>query len=694
MFGGHDECEIEANKQTCLDAGQYCVDEDPELAGDWVCHCTDPYVQETPGITGPAVCVIDECLATCPTCARKADGHGYACEGQQCVDPSGMDLGDWRCDCISPALGSGLQECAVCVQDECLDTQNLQTCRDKGQECVDLHPGDTSLNNWECHCVSPALGSAIGHAAVCNINECLTYAHMQLCHENGQMCFDPDTTAESTDDWMCRCPAPAVGSAVMKPAQCVFVGECAKPEIAAVCTDVGQTCIDTDVVQDNTWVCLCVAPETGVNGIMGPAQCGSHYTTDVPETQLPDNTTDSPTQLPVGTTDLPETQLPVGTTRAPESQLPDTTDAPETQLPVGTTHIPETQLPDNTTQVPETQLPDNTTDAPQTQLPVVTTQVPETQLSVGTTDAPVTQLPVGTTHVPETQLPDNTTDAPETQIPVGTTHVPETQLPVGTTYVPETQLPDNTTHVPETQLPDNTTYAPETQLPVGTTHVPGTQLPDNTTDAPQTQLAVGTTLVPETQLPVGTTHVQETQLPVYTTDAPETQLPVGTTDAPETQLPVGSTRAPDTQLPDNTTDVPETQLSVGTTDAPETQLPVGTTHVPETELSDNTTDAPETQLPDGVTYVPSNNSAVGEADSSSSDSGSSSSLVWLIPVIVGSALVLLAGVCGAWLWVSKGRAKPEQFDDMYAMEANMLESVAMKDMDDLEELVVEDDTMY
>ena len=459
--------------------------------------------------------MIDECLATCPTCARKADGHGYACEGQQCVDPSGMDLGDWRCDCISPALGSGLQERAVCVQDECLDTQNLQTCRDKGQECVDLHPGDTSLNDWECHCVSPALGSAIGHAAVCKINECLTYAHMQLCHDHGQTCFDPDTTTESTDDWMCRCAIQAVGSAVMKPAQCVFVGECAKPEIAAVCTDVGQTCIDTDVVQDNTWVCLCVAPETGVNGIMGPAQCGSHYTTDVPETQLP-----------VFTTDVPETQLP-----------DNTTDAPETQLPVGTTDAPETQLPENTTDVPETQISENTTDVPET------------------------QIPVDKTDVPEIQLPENTTDLPETQLPVGTTFAPETQLPDGVTHVPETQLPDGVTHVPETQLPD------------------------------------------------GVTHV------------------------------------------------------------------------------------PETQLPDGVTYVPANNGGAGEADASSSDSGSSSSLVWLIPVIVGSALVLLAGVGGAWLWVSKGRAKAKQGEDVYTMEANMLDAEAMKDMDDVEELVVEDDTM-
>ena len=273
-FNGHDECQIEANKQTCLKAGQYCFDEDPELAGDWVCHCISPYTQKAMGLNEAATCVIDECLATCPTCARKGDGHGYACEGQQCVDPSYNKLSDWMCKCLAPAIGSGALQRAVCVQDECLETQNLKKCTDKGQECVDLHQSDTKLNDWECHCVRPALGSAIGHAAVCKINECLTDAHMQLCHEKGQMCFDPDTTAESKDDWICRCPAPAVGSATMKPAECVFVGECAKPEVAAVCIAVEQTCVDTDVAQDGTWVCSCVAPKTGTNGLMGPAECG------------------------------------------------------------------------------------------------------------------------------------------------------------------------------------------------------------------------------------------------------------------------------------------------------------------------------------------------------------------------------------------------------------------------------------
>ena len=335
-----DECNVYGGK--CTVAGQLCIDHNtaPASLGDWTCNCPAPAVGVSYG--GPASCTY------IGACKVAMNFNVCADAGQRCI--SGDSADDFTCACMPPYHGTAGErapaQCVIDAQDECLDIQNLQTCRDKGQECVDLHPGDTSLNDWECHCVSPSLGSAIGHAAVCKINECLTYAHMQLCHDHGQTCFDPDTTAESRDDWMCRCAIHAVGSAVMKPAQCVFVGECAKPEIAAVCTDVGQTCIDTDVVQDNTWVCLCVAPETGVNGIMGPAQCGSHYTTDVPETQLPVYTTDSPTQLPVGTTDLPETQLPVGTTRAPESQLPDnTTDAPETQLPPGKTLSPDTQVP-------------------------------------------------------------------------------------------------------------------------------------------------------------------------------------------------------------------------------------------------------------------------------------------------------------------------------------------------------------
>ena len=190
-FEGHDECQIQANRDICLNAKrkQYCFDEDPELEDDWVCHCMAPYVQKSPGYTGAAVCVIDECSATCPTCARQGVGLGYACEGQLCVDPSGEELSDWMCQCAAPAIGSQLTAAAVCIYDECSDANNNfhDVCASKGQKCVDTNISDLKRNDWECHCLLPSLGSAIGHAAVCKVNECLNDANMRVCHAAGQM---------------------------------------------------------------------------------------------------------------------------------------------------------------------------------------------------------------------------------------------------------------------------------------------------------------------------------------------------------------------------------------------------------------------------------------------------------------------------------------------------------------------------
>ena len=45
--------------------------------------------------------------------------------------------------------------------------------------------------------------------------------------------------------------------------------------MSAVCTDAGQTCIDTDVATPGTWVCSCVAPTKGTNGAQAPARCGT-----------------------------------------------------------------------------------------------------------------------------------------------------------------------------------------------------------------------------------------------------------------------------------------------------------------------------------------------------------------------------------------------------------------------------------
>ena len=185
VFDANDECKKEQNKQTCLAVGQYCFDEDAAVTGDWKCKCLEPAKQSAEGAMGPAVCVVDECLATCPTCARKGDGNGSACDGQLCVDSSGEKLGDWRCECIAPASGTaGVQAAATCTRDECVD--NKATCEDKGQTCVDPNPSVVSLGDWECHCTRPSMGSAVGHPAACVTNECLEDANMKLCLDAGQ----------------------------------------------------------------------------------------------------------------------------------------------------------------------------------------------------------------------------------------------------------------------------------------------------------------------------------------------------------------------------------------------------------------------------------------------------------------------------------------------------------------------------
>ena len=185
-FDGHDECQVAANRETCLAAGQYCFDEDPELADDWVCHCQAPFSQKDAGIMAPAVCVLDECTAVCETCARKGDESGYACEGQLCFDDDRVATGDWRCECIAPAVGSGAQMRATCTRDECLEDNVKSQCEANGQVCVDSNTGDRDLNDWMCECTRPSTGSAVGHVAACKFDECLVEDNMKTCHHAGQ----------------------------------------------------------------------------------------------------------------------------------------------------------------------------------------------------------------------------------------------------------------------------------------------------------------------------------------------------------------------------------------------------------------------------------------------------------------------------------------------------------------------------
>ena len=269
VFAGTDECGVAANAKVCSDVGQYCFDVSTSTDDDWECRCQDPYVQQAAGVTKPATCTLDECTAVCATCARTATV--YACEGQTCLDASLQTLSDWSCTCVAPAVGTGATQRAVCVLDECADANNKAVCVAAQQECVDEKQDEANVNDWACRCVSPSVGASVGKAAVCTTDECLDAANLKTCSDAGQQCQDVDMT--KAGNWECKCPAPATGSAVAGVATCNYDGECGDAAIAAVCTNVQQTCVDTDKATPDTWMCSCVAPYSGANSVMAPATC-------------------------------------------------------------------------------------------------------------------------------------------------------------------------------------------------------------------------------------------------------------------------------------------------------------------------------------------------------------------------------------------------------------------------------------
>eukprot|EP01061_Rhynchopus_euleeides_P028727 TRINITY_DN4685_c0_g1_i3.p1 TRINITY_DN4685_c0_g1~~TRINITY_DN4685_c0_g1_i3.p1 ORF type:complete len:1049 (+),score=368.45 TRINITY_DN4685_c0_g1_i3:396-3149(+) len=275
-----DECKDSASK--CGD-GQYCFDEDSTLPDNWECRCAEPLVTVTKGVQGPATCHLDECSVQCKTCADKGDGKGFACLGvsQRCVDPdmSMASLGDWKCECVAPATGaSAVASRAICEQDECTLPANANVCP-TGQECHDPSKSGSSLNDWMCVCVAPKTGSALTAPAVCAYDECLDSSIARICSAVGQVCFDPDTHASATGDWKCKCPKPSVGEGEQAAAVCIFTGECQAPEVASVCTSVGQTCFDPDVSTSDDWVCQCVSPQSGTNGNWRTSRASSKSST-------------------------------------------------------------------------------------------------------------------------------------------------------------------------------------------------------------------------------------------------------------------------------------------------------------------------------------------------------------------------------------------------------------------------------
>ena len=83
------DCADKAVAGVCEKAGQTCYDPDAATAGDWECHCVSPQVGDVKK-NAPAKCMLDECRATCESCATKPGSRTHVCVAaeQQCVDPN------------------------------------------------------------------------------------------------------------------------------------------------------------------------------------------------------------------------------------------------------------------------------------------------------------------------------------------------------------------------------------------------------------------------------------------------------------------------------------------------------------------------------------------------------------------------------------------------------------------------------
>ena len=254
-----DECVTQGS--TCANAGQNCNDPDQTVADDWQCECIMPATGMSTTMM-PAMCTqVGECIANGPTCTAA---------GQNCVDPNMMmTVGDWQCECIAPQTGASVtMGVATCTLDECAVMANSQVCTASGQVCDDADKN--TLDSWECVCNAPFTNRATRLVATCSLDECL--ANVATCTAAGQNCNDPDLTV--VGDWQCECVAPATGAPVtMMAAVCMQTGECATMANEVICTNAGQACEDPDPMATGDWVCKCIAPEMGANGMNAAATC-------------------------------------------------------------------------------------------------------------------------------------------------------------------------------------------------------------------------------------------------------------------------------------------------------------------------------------------------------------------------------------------------------------------------------------
>ena len=237
------ECVV--NAAVCRAQGQSCSDPDANTVGDWVCKCVTPETgADSKG--GPATCIVDECTATCPTCAKNScDKTASVCKD---ANTAASSRGDWRC-----------------ILDECV--ANAAKCTG-GQTCTDPDDSPTATGDWKCVCPLPQVGSATAGPATCTLDECTMGATKGLCQKFGQLCSDPVKTPASLSDFVCSCVFPLGGTAVAAKATCTGAGSCTAAAVAT-CEAAGQLCTHTASGFD----CVCLPPATGPPGIKAAAVC-------------------------------------------------------------------------------------------------------------------------------------------------------------------------------------------------------------------------------------------------------------------------------------------------------------------------------------------------------------------------------------------------------------------------------------
>ena len=149
-------------------------------------------------------------------------------------------------------------------------------------------------NDFECRCPPPATGFKVRDVAVCTYTgECDIPANAKVCTDAGQTCMDPDRDVDG--DWLCRCVLPKSGPDGMQQAAAACgTDECAVKCMTCendVCSAAGQTCEDPDVQVLSNWVCKCIAPQTGADGAQAVATCAGLACADIED---PDKCTAEP----------------------------------------------------------------------------------------------------------------------------------------------------------------------------------------------------------------------------------------------------------------------------------------------------------------------------------------------------------------------------------------------------------------